>query len=378
MRNSIPTIILQRTDSKTNTERTEEENNHSHSSRPFTYSSAKDRSQRNIPHAATMERGQKKESRVPKLGPDSRNALTPILRALYNNPFNPHKRSTDIESQMKKTSIIVYEAKKDAPFKSKIWCCITRRYYDKDKVRAVHIVPHALGPAIVDYIFGTGSGSRLDTVDNCLLMHQDVEQSFRKGNFVLIPVDARERPILRWRVQMANFAAIGTDLGKVTLRDVDGKEVLFKNNSRPAARFLYYHFVMTLIWNMSYRQPGWETYWVGLTAGRPFAAMGPYMRESILVALVYGAGELYVARDARLIATRDARLLATRDARLLAGEGETFREEQKLRDIEEGEVARRALVAHGFGAIEEDDENTSSEDDESYTEDDESSSEDDP
>ena len=75
MRNSIPNIVLQRTDSKTNTERTEEENNHSHSSRPFTYSRTKDRSQRNIPHAATMKRGQEKESRVPKLGPDSRNAL---------------------------------------------------------------------------------------------------------------------------------------------------------------------------------------------------------------------------------------------------------------------------------------------------------------
>ena len=301
-----------------------------------------------------MERGQEKEGRDPKLGPDSRDALTPILRALYKDPFDPHKRPTDIESQMKRTSIMVYEAKKDAPFKNKIWCCITRNYYDKDKVRAVHIVPHALGPAFVDYILGTGSGSRLDTVDNCLLMHQDVEHSFRKCNFVLIPVDARESPILRWRIQIANLAAINTDLGKVTLRDVDGKEVLFKNNNRPAARFLYCHFVMTLIWNKSYRQPGWETYWVELTAGRPFATMGPFMRESMLVALAHGTGELS----------------ATEDARLLAGEGNTFREEQKLRVIEEGEVARRVSMAwwaYGFGTEEEKD------DDESYSEDDESS-----
>ena len=290
-------------------------------------------------------RGQEeKEGLVPKLGSDSRGAFNSTLLALYKDPYHSHKRSTHIQSQMKKTSITVYAARKDAPSEDKICCCITRRYYDRYNIRAVHIVPHALGPELVDYIFGTGSGLRLDTADNCLLMHQDVERSFGNGNFVLIPVDASESPILRWRIQMTNLAAIDTDLGRVTLGDVDGKEVLFKNNNRPAARFLYYHFVMTLLRNKWYRQPGWEKYWVELPTGRPFAAMGPYVRESMLLALAKEAGDLNAAEEARL----------------LGGEGETFTEEQKLSEVEEAEVARRALKAH---EVRDEDDYSSSEDD---------------
>ena len=58
--------------------------------------------------------------------------------------------------------------------------------------------------------------------------------------------------------------------------------------------------------------------------------MGQYMRESMLLALAKAAGDLNAAEEARL----------------LGGEGETFTEEQKLSELEEGEVARRALKAH--------------------------------
>ena len=126
---------------------------------------------------------------------------------------------------MKETAISVYEASKGAPFKGKIWCCITQSYFNKDNVRAAHIVPHALGPELVDYIFGSGSGSRLDRSDNCLLMHHTAEQAFDKGLFVLLPVDANETPIMRWKIQITNLAAVHSDFmgGRETLDDYDGK-----------------------------------------------------------------------------------------------------------------------------------------------------------
>ena len=291
-----------------------------------------------------------------ELGPYPKGAFISTLLALHIDPQLSHRRcGIQEQRRMMKTVIMFYEGRKDAPFKNKIWCCITRRYYDKDKIRAVHIVPHALGPGLVDYILGRGSGLRLDTVDNCLLMHQDAEQSFRNGHFVLTPVDTSESPILRWRIQMANLEVKNNDLGKVTLGEVDGKEVLFKNKNRPSVRFLYYHFIMTLIVNKGYVQPGWLKYWIELTAGRPFAAMGPYMRDSMLLALVSGAGKWNAAENAKF----------------LAGEGETFTEEQKLSKVQEVDVAQRALVAHGFENIEGDDESSSEGDDESSSEDDE-------
>ncbi len=278
-----------------------------------------------------LRRQEEKEGRVLKLGPDTKGAFIYALLALYKDPRGSDKRSSTLQSHMKETAIKVYEAGKDAPFKGKIWCCISQDFFDQENVRAAHIVPHALGPELVDYIFGSGSGSRLDTAANCLLIHKSVAKAFDNGNFVLLPVDASETPIRRWKVQITNLAAFNTDMGRTSLKDLDGKEVSFKNDNRPASRFLYYHFVVTLLRNKRDRQPGWENFSTELPTSKPFATMGPYMRESMLLTLAKSAGELN----------------AMEEARLLGGEGgETFVEEKKLADIEETEVARRVFEAY--------------------------------
>lgn len=278
-----------------------------------------------------LRRQEEEEGRVLKLGPDTKGAFIHALLALYKDPRGSKKRSSATQSHMKETAIKVYEVGKDAPFKDKIWCCISQGFFDQENVRAAHIVPYALGPELVDYIFGSGSGSRLDTADNCLLIHESVEKAFDNGNFVLLLVDASETPILRWKVQITNLAAANTDMGRTSLKDLDGMEVSFKNDNRPASRFLYYHFVVTLLRNKRDRQPGWEKFSTELSTGKPFATMGRYMRESMLLTLAKSAGDLN----------------AMEEARLLGGEGgETFVEKEKLADIEETEVARRVFEAH--------------------------------
>lgn len=278
-----------------------------------------------------LRKQEEKEGRVLRLGPDSKGAFIYTLLALYKDPNESRRRSSQVQSHMKETAMTVYEAKKDAPVMGKIWCCISQDYFDQTNVRAAQIVPHALGPELVDYIFGSGSGSRLDTSDNCLLIHNTVERAFDNGNFVLTPVDASETPILRWKIQITNLAATHTDMGRVSLKDLNGKEVSFKNDNRPASRFLYYHFVVTLLRNKRDRQPGWEKFSAKLPTGKPFATMGRYMRESILLTLAKNAGDLDPAEESKL----------------LGGEGgETFAEEEKLTGIEENEVARRVFEAH--------------------------------
>ena len=292
-----------------------------------------------------VKKREEREGRVQKLGPDSRGAFVATLLALYSDPQTSKKRSGKVQSHMRSQSITKYEARKGALRKEFLWCCITQRYWSQD-VRAAHIVPQSLGPELAEYIFGSGSGLRMDTSDNCLLTHISAERSFDNGNFVLLPVDVSETPILRWRIQLTNTAAVNSPIGGETLKDLDGKEVVFINDARPASRFLYYHFVMTLLRNKKHRQPGWEKFSVELSTGKPFATMGPYMRESMLLALARMAGDLN----------------ATEEAKLLGGEGATFVEEQKLADVEETEVARRALEAHEVEDEEDDEEEQSSED----------------
>ena len=275
----------------------------------------------------------------PKLGPDSKGAFVHTLLALYKDPDTVRKRSSQIQSHMKEQSIIKYEARKGAEVEDEIWCCITQDYHPQEDVRATHIVPYALGPELADYIFGSGSGTRMDTADNCLLMHQYAERAFDKGQFVLIPLDASEDPILRWRIKVTDTSALNTKVFNRRLGTFDDKEVVFLNENRPASRFLYYHFVLTLLRNKKNRKPGWEKFSAELPTGKPFATMGPYMRESMLLALAKMAGDLN----------------AEEEVKLLGGEGKTFVEKEKLLEVEEGEVARRALVAHEAVKEEDDD-----------------------
>lgn len=198
-------------------------------------------------------------------------------------------------------------------------------------VKAAHIVPFALRPDIAEYMFGNGSGTRLDTSDNYLLMHSTVEQAFDNGCFILLPVNPTEVPILRWKIQMTNSAAVNRDMGKVTLKDIDGQEVIFKNDRRPASRFLYYHFVVTLLRNKRDRQPSWEKYFTELPTGRPFTTMGRYLRSSMLLALARSAGDPDAEEEARILSE---------------GGEHTFVEEQKLDPLEEAEVAQLALGAY--------------------------------
>ncbi|KAM0802259.1 hypothetical protein BDR22DRAFT_887507 [Usnea florida] len=248
-----------------------------------------------------MKKQEEREGRVQKLEPDPRSAFITTLLALYNKPQSSKKRSSKVQSHMRSQSITKYGARKGALTKDPLWCCITQRYWPQEEVRAAHLVPQSLGPELAEYVFGSGSGLRMDTSDNCLLMHISAERSFDNGNFVLLPVDANETPILRCKIQLTNTAAVNSPVGGETLKDLDGK---------------------------------------------PFATMRPYMRESMLVSLARMAGDLN----------------ATEEAKFLGGEGAMSVEEQKLADVEETEVARRALEGHEVEDEEDEDEEEEDED----------------
>lgn len=268
--------------------------------------------------------------KVPLLGPDSQGAFIQTLLRLYKDPFEHSKRSSSIQTQMKDESIVTYAPDKGAPA-GKLFCSVSRGYYDKPDVRAGHIVPRVIGPEVMDYLFGSGSGSRLDSPDNCLFMHTTVEKAFDLGHFVLLPCDASEFPIRRWRVQVTNTSAINKDFGRQSLKDYDGKEIEFKNNNRPASRFLYYHFVVTLLRNKKFRTPGWEACLTELPKKKPFATPGKYLRSSMLLQLARMAGDWDLDAETNELG-KDGQ--------------ELFTEQEKLGETAEAEVARRVFVAH--------------------------------
>ena len=68
-------------------------------------------------------------------------------------------------------------------------------YHEPVHRKAIYIVPSILGSELADYIFGAGSGSRLHSGDNFLLLHQHAERHFDQGAYAIIPADISERSI---------------------------------------------------------------------------------------------------------------------------------------------------------------------------------------
>lgn len=281
-------------------------------------------------HKRGLREEEEKSGVIPPIGPDMQGAFVHTLLTLYKDPNTSAKRSSSKQSAMRESAIQVYESRKDAP-EGKLWCPIAQDYFNAEQMKAAHIVPSRLGSGLVEYLFGPGSSSRLHTWDNCLILCNSVEGNFDKGNFVLIPAYPNESPIKTWKIQLTNVAAKNSDMGHKVLAQLDGKNVLFKNDSRPAARFLYYHFVITLLRNRRDRQPGYEKHFVDLGSMRPFATPGHYLRQSMLLVLAKSTGDLTAGEEARLLGETGQ---------------ETFEEKEQLDESVEEEIGRRIYAAH--------------------------------
>ncbi|KAI9768415.1 MAG: hypothetical protein M1839_004112 [Geoglossum umbratile] len=271
--------------------------------------------------------------KVALLTPDSDSAFTAALLRLWKDPTTSSKRSRTLQSHMRRDSVSSYDATEgQAKFDPKLTflrCTITDAYFHPKLVKAAHIVPANMGLALVDYALGDGSSSRLFTPDNGMLMHTLIEGAFDSGLFVLLPLDATVRPIRRWKIAVLGKDAMKHKLGLhiQTLGDLDGKEVKFLTNHRPASRFLYFHFIVTLLRCREYRRPGWETMWEQFRTGCPWPTPGSYLRRSMLLTLARMVGD---AEDEGFIKT-----LAT---------DTTFSTDESLSPDEEEEIARRAIA----------------------------------
>ncbi|KAI9853715.1 MAG: hypothetical protein M1813_001831 [Trichoglossum hirsutum] len=234
--------------------------------------------------------------KITKLTPDYEGAFGATLLRLYKDPLVSRKRDSTKQSNMRRDAIKAYSARReDGTGKVLLRCTISNDYFPSDFVAAAHIVPASLGGEVADYIFGIGTGARIFSADNCIMMNKAIEGAFDSGNFVLLPLDTSENPIRRWKIVIVNHGSKHQQISLPNakyLGDLDGQEVHFKTDYRPASRFLYYHFVVTLLRSRSYRQPGWEQVWTELKTGHPWPTPGPYLRRSMLLTLARLIGDV--------------------------------------------------------------------------------------
>lgn len=213
-------------------------------------------------------------------------AISECLLALY-------RRSDGVDldqrgkhpSRWRKDAIAYYKGGIDSAFDC-LWCHITGKRWASNYVKAAHIVPFFLdSESIGEMLFGSRSES-LTRAGNALLLSSQPKYWFDTYQLVIVPVNASESPITRWKTEIIS-SDIPNRICYAPYRGLElhGKELVFLNEKRPVTRFLYFHFIMALIRAKDLKRHKWEHVWARYYQERPFPAPGPYMRKSILVAL---------------------------------------------------------------------------------------------
>ncbi|KAH7002551.1 hypothetical protein EDB80DRAFT_685712 [Ilyonectria destructans] len=100
-------------------------------------------------------------------------------------------------------------------------------------------------------------------------MGKRYEEMFDNGRMTLVPIPGTTK------IRVVIFAALDPDPSDAD-KELHGKELSFKNNFRPANRYLYYHYAVTLLRRQRYAVPGWwRAFALMLTLARNIGHLPP-------------------------------------------------------------------------------------------------------
>ena len=217
------------------------------------------------------------------------------------------KREGGIQYQFKNCLILAQKNRHpNYPDNTELWCPILGAYHPSAAMKAAHIFPWCNGQEMMTKIFGIDAG--LNSIFNGIMMCTPAEERFDKGHFVIVPAikDSDSlAEIAHWnqtdpksyKIRIIDAKAKGMNElvngeGSKRWFELDGKEVSFKGDARPRARYLYYHYCVTMLrrsWNLEKKERALKD-----ELGKPFwATPGRYMRERMLGALVEEMGHEY-------------------------------------------------------------------------------------
>ncbi|KAK2049578.1 hypothetical protein LZ31DRAFT_562420 [Colletotrichum somersetense] len=133
------------------------------------------------------------------------------------------------------------------------------------------------------HLLGTSS---IERSDNALLLADQIKRWFDSYCIAIVPVDAAETPIRRWRTDVLcpGIKALQYRRRSNVTDDLDGKELTFVDDKRPVPRFLYFRFIIALVRMKRLGRIGWQEVWARYHGHRPFPSPEKYIRKGVLPA----------------------------------------------------------------------------------------------
>lgn len=168
------------------------------------------------------------------------------------------KRSPDEQTLFRTSMIREYGAQR--PGYDHLWCPVLGDWRDNRSVVAAHLFGYMHGQATMDAIFGKRKQPELFSPRNGILVSFFIEDYLDSGKLVIVP-DLEDRPKLtdligslkspvrnlKMRVLDPNWNKMDTQITRdlpLKYKDLDNRRLIFKTDFRPAARYLYFHYVI--------------------------------------------------------------------------------------------------------------------------------------
>ncbi|KAI9765070.1 MAG: hypothetical protein M1839_005617 [Geoglossum umbratile] len=218
------------------------------------------------------------------------------------------KRDSRMQSTFRSTMIEAYNSRDPNPLHPWLWCPILSTWVNSVNATAAHLFAYMHGQDVMNSIFGPTNPPELFSALNGLIVSSVVESVFDKGFLVIVPRISNNPSIaelLQWNesnpkeykiriIDLDNPTTHNTIQpgSEQTWKDLDSKPVEFRNEFRPRARYLYFHYCMQML-RLSWKQSRRGEVLKKELGGKFWGTPGRYLPRNMLLAFVEEMGHEY-------------------------------------------------------------------------------------
>ncbi|KAM5441773.1 hypothetical protein MferCBS31731_003033 [Microsporum ferrugineum] len=130
------------------------------------------------------------------------------------------------------------------------WCVLDGKMYHASMFRAAHIFPLSLGQSSMAYVFGPDAKGEINCPRNGLLLPTELERTFDDHRVVIVPAESHPDGPREWKFLVLDRSGLwnSTVHGPHKYSDIHQQRLIFPNNVRPRARYLYFHYLCSMIY----------------------------------------------------------------------------------------------------------------------------------
>jgi len=251
-------------------------------------------------------------------------SLFPLLQLEMEQASNDGRQETSDQSMIRTLMKQAYCPDPDDDNKAGIWEPVLGQWVDNEVATAAHLFPWQSAD-LMDSIFGPEPRDELFSAANGIFLHTKIEQALDRGFLAIVPdigvdpkdplapwedKEERHKALRKWETSQVREYRIAVldstpasmkepvfikmyNLGFDNLMGLEGRRLVFRNDARPRARYVWWAFlsaITQLSWKGSVKNPDSLIQKEVLKGTRFWGTHGKYVKKNILLGFVQEIG----------------------------------------------------------------------------------------